>query len=169
MPFGVGLSEPGKCVRFISQLLSGFEVLMFYLYLSQYGSSLLKYLGKKKKKASQRVQKRKKERQAGPAAGAVSKPAQALKDEIHFVSSSAPSLPDEGSRGEEGERERWREREGEIEREICLICQKFFNLIYSCQDADDPDLITAFYLPDFTPGTRHSSLTHTHTDTQQCK
>ena len=106
MPFGVGLSEPGKCVCFIFQLLSGFEVLMFYLYLSQYGSSLLKYL---EKKASQRVQKRKKERQAGPAAGAVSKPAQALKDEIHFVSSSAPSSPDEGSGGEEGERERWRD------------------------------------------------------------
>ena len=120
------------------------------------------------KKASQRVQKRKKERQAGPAAGAVSKPAQALKDEIHFVSSCVPSLPDEGSRGEEGERVRWRVREGEIEREICLICQKFFNLIYSCQDADDPDLITAFYLPDFTPGTRHSfpARTHTHTDTR---
>lgn len=104
MPFGVGLSEPVTCVCFISQLLSGFEVLMFYLYLSQYGSSLLKYLGKKK--ASQRVQKRKKERHAGPAAGAISKTAQALKDEIHFVSSCAPSLPDEGSRGEEGERER---------------------------------------------------------------
>lgn len=102
MSFGAGLSEPVKCVCFISQLLSGFEVLMFYLYLSQYGSSLLKYRGKKKK--SQRVQKRKKERHAGPAAGAVSKPARALKDEIHFVSSCAPSLPDEGSRGEEKER-----------------------------------------------------------------
>lgn len=111
-----------------------------------------------KKKTSQRVQKRKKERQAGPAAGALSKPAQALKDEIHFVSSSAPSPPDESSGGEDGERE----IEGEIWREICLICQKFFNLIYSCQDAEDPDLITAFYLPDFTPGTRHSFLTHTH-------
>ena len=44
----------------------------------------------------------KKESQAGPAAGAISKPAQALKDEIYFVSSSAPSLPDEGFRGEEG-------------------------------------------------------------------
>lgn len=50
-----------------------------------------------------------------------------------------------------------------MEGEIRLICQKFFNLIYSCQDADDPDLITAFYLPDFTPGTRHSSLSHTRT------
>lgn len=106
MPIGAGLSEPAKCVCFISQLLSGFEALMLYLYLSQYGSSLLKYL--EKKEASQRVQKRKKERQAGPAAGAVSKPAQALKDEIHFVSSSAPSLPDEGSGGEEGEIERER-------------------------------------------------------------
>lgn len=50
-----------------------------------------------------------KKRQAGPAAGAVSKPGRALKDEIHFVSSCAPSLPDEGSGGEEVERERWRE------------------------------------------------------------
>lgn len=56
------------------------------------------------------------------------------------------------------ERKRGRDRE-----RICLICQKFFNLIYSCQDAEDPDLITAFYLPDFTPGTIHSSLTDTHT------
>lgn len=160
MSFGAGLSEPVKCVCFISQLLSGFEVLMFYLYLSQYGSSLLKYRGKKK---SQRVQKRKKERRAGPAAGAVSKPARALKDEIHFVSSCAPSSPDEGSRGEEKERGGQSGKEAEMEGEIRLICQKFFNLIYSCQDADDPDLITAFYLPDFTPGTRHSSLSHTRT------
>lgn len=58
------------------------------------------------------------------------------------------------------ERKRGRDRE-----RICLICQKFFNLIYSCQDAEDPDLITAFYLPDFTPGTIHSSLTDTHTHT----
>lgn len=70
------------------------------------------------KKASERVQKRKKERQAGPAAGAVSKPAQALKDEIHFVSSSAPSLPDEGSRGEEGEREMARKRGRDTERNL---------------------------------------------------
>ncbi len=115
MPFEVGLSEPGKCVCFISQLLSGFEVLMFYLYLSQYGSSLLKYL---EKRHAKRVQKRKKERQAGPAAGAVSKPAQALKDEIHFVSSSAPSLPDEGSRGEKGEREMERKRRRDRERNL---------------------------------------------------
>lgn len=115
MRIGVGLSEPGKCARFISQLLSWFEVLMFYFYLSQYGSSLLKY--QEKKKASQQIQKRKKDGQVGAAVGAVSKPARALKDEIHFVSSSAPSLPDEGSRGEEREREGWREREGEIERE----------------------------------------------------
>lgn len=54
-------------------------------------------------------------------------------------------------------------------REICLICQKF--LIYSCQDVDDPDIINAFYLADFTPGTRHSSLYHTptHTHTHEYK
>lgn len=118
-----------------------------------------------KKKKRQRVQKRKKERHAGPAAGAVSKPARALKDEIHFVSSCAPSSPDEGSRGEEKERGGRSGKEAEMEGEICLICQKFFNLIYSCQDADDPDLITAFYLPDFTPGTRHSSLSQADTHT----
>lgn len=77
---------------------------MFYLYLSQYGSSLLKYLGKKKK-GEPTSPKEKEKRHAGPAAGAVSKPAQALKDEIHFVSSCAPGLPDEGSGGEEEERE----------------------------------------------------------------
>lgn len=115
MLFGAGLLEPGKCVCFISQLLSGFEVLMFYLYLSQYGSSLLKYLGKK---TSQRVQKRKKERQVGPAAGALSKPARALKDEIHFVSSSAPSPPDESSGGEDGGREIERKRGRDMERNL---------------------------------------------------
>lgn len=60
---------------------------------------------------------------------------------------------------------------------ICLICQKFFNLIYSCQDADDPDLITGFHLADFTPGTRHSACSHTqrrvhahtHAESQQQK
>lgn len=77
MRIGVGLSEPGKCARFISQLLSWFEVLMFYFYLSQYGSSLLKY--QEKKKASQQIQKRKKDGQVGAAVGAVSKPARALK------------------------------------------------------------------------------------------
>lgn len=51
--------------------------------------------------------------QTGPAAGAVSKPAQALKDEIHFVLRYAPSLPDEGSRGEKGWRARWKERHRE--------------------------------------------------------
>lgn len=51
------LSEPFKCTRFIPQLLSGFEALMFHLYLSQYGSSLLKYAGEKR--ASRRVQKEK--------------------------------------------------------------------------------------------------------------
>lgn len=164
MPIGVGPSEPGKCVCFIPQLLSGFEV-SDVLPLSV--TIWLKFVEVSEKKACRRVQRREKERHAGPAAGAVSKPAQALKDEIHFVSSFAPSLPDEGSGGEEGEREGWREREGEKETEICLICQKFFNLIYSCQDAEDPDLITAFYLPHFTPGTRHSFLTHTcaHTST----
>lgn len=126
----------------------------------------LKFVEVPRKKVSQRVQKRKRKRRVGPAAGAVSKPGQTLKDEIHFVSSSAPSSPDEGSGGEEGEGESWREREAVIEKEICLICQKFFNLIYSCQDAEDPDLITAFYLPDLTPGARHSSLTLTHTHTQ---
>lgn len=162
------LLEPGKCVCFIPQLLSGFEALMFYLYRPQYGSSLLKYLGKKKlspKELKRSERERKwKERQAGPAADVISKPGQALKDEIHFVSSYAHSLPDEGSRGEKGWREGWREREEKTEREICLICQKFFNLIYSCQDAEDPDLITAFYLPDFTPGPRYSSQTHTQND-----
>ena len=44
MPIGAARSterrsEPGKCVRFISQLLSRFEVLVFCLHLSQYGSS----------------------------------------------------------------------------------------------------------------------------------
>lgn len=48
--FGSGLSEPFKCARFIPQLLSGFEVLMFHLYLSQYGSSLLKYKGGESKR-----------------------------------------------------------------------------------------------------------------------
>lgn len=152
------LLEPGKCVFFISQLLSEFEVVMFYLYLSQYGSSLLKYVWGGK--TSKRVQKKKKERQAGLAAGAISKPAQALKDEIHFVSSSAPSPPDESSGGEEGEKE----MERKTGSDICLICQKFFNLIYSCQDAEDPDLITAFYLADSTPGT---PLKHTHTHTSK--
>lgn len=63
MPFGVGLSEPGKCVCFIPQLLSGFEVLMFYLYLSQYGSSLLKYWGEKRQ-ANESKRERKRDKQA---------------------------------------------------------------------------------------------------------
>lgn len=62
-------------------------------------------------------------------------------------------------------RDRARDGEKDREREICLICQKFFNLIYSCQDAGDPDLITAFYLPDFTPGPIRSFQTNTHTIT----
>lgn len=124
--FGAGLSEPSKCDRFIPQLLSGFEVLMFHLYLSQYGSSLLKYVGKKGEPASP---KGKDGETSRPGSCCLfSKPARALKDEIHFVSSCAPGLPDEGSGGEEEERERGGgDKEGEMEGGICLICQKFLN------------------------------------------
>lgn len=158
MLFGAGLSEPVKCVCFISQLLSGFEVLMFYLYLSQYGSSLLKYLGKKK--ASQRVQKRKKRDTQARQLVPFQSPPKPLKMKSILFQVVHPACLMRAL-GVKRKRERWSESEGETEREICLICQKFFNLIYSCQDADDPDLITAFYLPDFTPGARHSSPTHT--------
>lgn len=63
VPIGAGLLEPGKCVCFIPQLLSGFEALMFYLYGPQYGSSLLKYLGKKADPMSPKEFKKKRERE----------------------------------------------------------------------------------------------------------
>ena len=61
-------------------------------------------------------EKKRKERQAGPAAGAVSKPAQALKDEIHFVSSSCPACLIRAL-GVKKDRERNRKKERERQKE----------------------------------------------------
>lgn len=103
------------------------------------------------------VQKRKKEEQELPAAGTVSKPAQALKDKIHFVLSSTSASPDEGSRGEEeGGRERERAVERRRESNLFDLSEVLsFNLQLS--ECWESRLHQCFYLPSITQGNRHSS------------
>lgn len=59
--FVAGLSEPFKCDRFIPQLLSGFEVLMFHLFLSQYGSSFVEVCGEKRRAGESKRERRRDE------------------------------------------------------------------------------------------------------------